>query len=251
MKILNKSNFLRVANYSALIWALSVIGLIGVVSAATNLMTHDPSFSLGDPEYIYLLPMLSFLFVGLAAFVLMVSSGITGFMKKELVIYKAPLGLSTKRICWLVGILLFGVVSFFFGFRQALVPANNAFYNAPKYTGQEVFDAINKHRVSKGLNVLMLDPYICDNLVQRYLDITNPDNTYVGHAGFERWAETEGLTNDYVLVEVYVSGSPSAEDAVKYWEGSPGHRLALEGNYEIGCAYASEGISVAVFGRKK
>ena len=119
-----------------------------------------------------------------------------------------------------------------------------------KYTGQEVFGAINRFREQNGKPILVIEPTLCDNLVQRYLDIKNPDKQYEGHPGFVRWVETEGLTN-YILAEVYVKDTNSPEDAISFWNGSPGHRTALLGDYKLGCAYANEGIAVVVLGDLK
>lgn len=235
-------------NYSSIIWAISVLGTIIIIAVATKLGTHDPDLSPEDPENIYLLPMLTFFFIGLVAFFVMIVSRISqSFLKEKY--SQAPFGISIKHSVVFVIFFLFGAVSFLFGMRQANVGQYAEEINVT-VTGQEIFDAINKYRQSNGLALITLEDRLCDNLVQRYLDMTNPDNKYVGHAGFERWAEKEGL-NDYELAEVYVSGIRSGAEAINFWKGSPGHNSALVGNYKLGCAYANQGIAVAVFGNKK
>lgn len=245
-----KKKLLFISSYSAVIWLLCVIGVLGVITIATRFLTHDPDFSPGDPENIYLMPMLTFFFIGGFSFVVMVISAILSRFSEGVVEgYKPILGLSSKNSALLVGVLLFGAFSFLFGFRQANVGSYSQ-ETGSVVTGQEIFNAINNNRQEKGLAKLELEPRICDNLVQRYLDIMNPDNKYIGHAGFEKWYEEQGL-QEYELSEVYVSGIRSGAEAVKFWESSPGHKSAVEGNYKLACAYANQGVAVAVLGNKK
>lgn len=119
------------------------------------------------------------------------------------------------------------------------------------YTGQELFDKVNDYRVSKGLTKLELDPMICDNLVERYLAIKDPNH---GHAGFKEWAEKEKIqeNGNYGLIgELYITTSKSTDTALEFWKGSPGHRLTLEmKEMTNGCAYAHDGSGVVVMGEK-
>ncbi len=239
-------------NYSSITWAISVLGVIIIIAVATKLGTHDPDFSSGDPENVYLAPMLIFSFAGFLAFLIMIISGIYNFILKGKYVqqYGSPLRISTKTAVVFTIFLLFGALSFLFGLRQANVGQYAEEINVT-VTGQEIFDAINKYRQSNGLALITLEDRLCDNLVQRYLDMTNPDNKYIGHAGFEKWAKEQGLDQDYQLAEVYVSGIRSGSEAINFWKGSPGHNSALIGNYSFGCAYANQGIAVAIFGNNK
>lgn len=127
-----------------------------------------------------------------------------------------------------------------------------------QYTGQDLFDAINEHRKSIGVQELLLDGNLCDNLVERWLAVKEPNS---GHKGFEEWAEGEGLTKDKVAVEPYKVGSGITELyiqnatqtywAIDAWVGSPGHRLILEKpELNSGCAYAHEGTGVVIMAEK-
>jgi uncharacterized protein YkwD len=119
------------------------------------------------------------------------------------------------------------------------------------YSGQELFDKVNTYRVSKGLSELQLDPKICDNLVERYLAVKNPDS---GHAGFKEWLAKEKIKEEgnYSLVgELYITTSQSTDTALEFWTSSPGHRLTLEmAEMTNGCAYAAKGTGVVVMGEK-
>lgn len=250
MSRINRGFFYKVSQYSSLIWALGVFGTIVIIAIASSFATHDPDFSPNDPENIYLFPMLSFFLTGTIAFLVMCISWITyKITKGHQPISKLPMGITIGRMIFFVTFLLFGAFSFLFGMRQANVGQYAEEINAT-VTGQEIFDAVNKYRQSNGLALITLEDRLCDNLVQRYLDMTNPDNKYIGHAGFEKWAKEEGLDNDYQLAEVYVSGIRSGSEAINFWKGSPGHNSALIGDYKLGCAYANQGIAVAVFGNQ-
>lgn len=243
---MTKRKLLLISNYAAIIWVVCVVVVIGIIAIASKFATYDPNFSTGEAEHIYLLPMLSFFFLGITSFGIMLLSGLLSvFKKKEEAQYKAPLGLSFRKLFIVAGVIFFGLFSFLFAMRQS-----NISNPGGKYTGQEVFDAINSFREKNGKQPLIIEPALCDNLVQRYLDIKNPDKQYEGHTGFVRWVETEGL-NDYVLAEVYVKDTITPQDAINFWNGSPGHRTAVLGDYRLGCAYANEGIAVVILGDKK
>lgn len=241
----DKRWLLTVSNRSAIIWVLCIAGVIGVLTLATKFGTHDPGFSPGYPEEQYLLPMLSFLFVGSFTFFLMIITGGLSFFMQGEKEYKPLWKLSFKKIFLFAGILFFGVFSFLFAFGQS----RKSLYDNPTYTGQDIFNAVNAERKKNGLNSLVEDPILCDNLVQRYLDLTNPDKQYEGHAGFERWIKKEEITG-YALAEIYTKNSGTTDAAIKFWEGSPGHRLALLGDYDRGCAYANNGTAVVILGKK-
>lgn len=246
MKISNKALLLKIANYSAIVWSAGVVGVLLIIAIASKFATHDPDFSPGDPENKYLLPMLAFFFVGAFSFGLMTLSGIIyKFIKGEKPNLKAPMGLSIRRVFTFTCVILLLSVAFLFGMRQSIIGNN-----VSEATGEEVFASINNYRQSKGLKPISLDVKLCDNLIQRYFDLTNPDNKYVGHAGFEKWVKDQGLGN-YDLAEIYVVNIQTGGDAVKNWENSPGHKSAMMGSYASGCAYVHKGIAVAILGNKK
>lgn len=245
-----KNKLYKIANFSSIIWLICIIGVITVIAIASKFFIHDPDFSPGYPENIYLYPILSFFFLGLASFTVFLGTGFLFFRIKGQTAHLKPiLGLSIRKVVLMVGIILFGVFCFFLGVRQTNIAFMSPDTGAP-ITGQEVFTAVNDYRISKGFKPVELDPRICDNLVQRYNDIVNPANKYIGHAGFEKWAITEGLDKDYQLAEIYVEGIKSGTDAILFWESSPGHYSSLIGDYDLGCSYASKGVAIMIFGRK-
>ena len=119
-----------------------------------------------------------------------------------------------------------------------------------KFTGQQLFDAINEYRVSVNVQPLALELDLCDNLVERYLAVKEPNT---GHKGYEEWLANEGLVVDGKLIpkygliaELYVTAS-TPDNAINFWVGSPGHRLTLEKpEFNVGCAYALEGTGVVI-----
>lgn len=133
------------------------------------------------------------------------------------------------------------VIIFAIGYRNA-----NFGYKKANYNGQQLFDAVNKYRITNGKSQLSLDPYICDNLVARYLKVKS-DN--VGHEGFEEWVKNEEIDKKFApIAELYIKDTATTKEAIDFWGGSPGHRLSLLGDYSVGCAYANEGIEVLILG---
>lgn len=121
-----------------------------------------------------------------------------------------------------------------------------------KYTGEELFNAVNEYRTSIGSPALELDPILCDNLVERWLSIKEPNT---GHAGFEEWAINEGIRANPkygLLGEMYIKDISTPENAIHWWLGSPGHKNTLEMKEMVyGCSYASDGTGVVVMASKK
>ena len=120
-----------------------------------------------------------------------------------------------------------------------------------KYNGQQLFDEINAYRQSKGVPVLELNPILCDNLVERWIAIKEPNS---GHKGFEEWVKGEGISDNpkYGQIgELYVSGISTPQNAINFWVGSPGHKNTLEMKEMVyGCAYANEGAGVLIVASK-
>jgi SCP-like extracellular protein. len=123
---------------------------------------------------------------------------------------------------------------------------------APTFTGQDVFDAVNKYREENGVKELSLDKNLCNNLAQRYLDIKSGEKENIAHKGFDEWYEKYVKPyGNYQIEEDYACGQ-IPQDVIKAWEGSPGHRLSiLDKNYNLACTYAAEGCAVIVLGKKQ
>lgn len=121
-----------------------------------------------------------------------------------------------------------------------------------KYTGQELFDAVNEYRTSIGSPALELDPILCNNLVERYLDIKTPDN---GHKGLEEWQNDVRINAKLkygIIGEMYIIDVSTPQNAITWWLGSPGHKSTLEMKEMVyGCAYASDGTGVVILAEKK
>jgi hypothetical protein len=234
-----KQKLLRISNIAGIVWVGCMVFVIGIIAIASKFMTHDPDFSAGDPEHVYLLPMLSFFFVGGISFGVMVLSGVASFFVKG----KWKPYIPFKYIFIVVAFILFGLGSFIFAFRQQ----NLASWNSATFTSDDVFAKINDYRVSKGLQPVKLEPQLCDNLVARYLSLKKDPNN--GHLGFEEWVKGEELEAYAPMAELYAITN-TADEAITFWDKSQGHRSTLIDKYDVGCVYANEGISVVILGTK-
>lgn len=230
----------KITNYSALVWVVSCYLFALVIAITTRLMSHDPNFS-GGPETPWLIPMLTTIFIGLISFGIMFLTGIITILKKDKSIIKMPLNFTIgKSILSVVFLTIIGLI-FLFGLRSG-----NLGYKKSNYTGQQLYDAINEYRKQNGKQPIPLALYMCDNLVARYLKIKSGD---VGHEGFEEWAKKEEINKKYIpRAELYVKDTYTVKDAIDFWNGSPGHKLTLLEKFDVGCAYANEGVGVVVFG---
>jgi|GEM_PF-4446425 len=123
---------------------------------------------------------------------------------------------------------------------------------APTFTGQDIFDAVNKYREENGVQELTLDKNLCNNLAQRYLDIKSGERENIAHKGFDEWYEKYVKPYGNYQIEEDYACEQTPKDVIKAWEGSPGHRLSiLDKNYNLACTYAAEGCAVIVLGKKQ
>lgn len=119
----------------------------------------------------------------------------------------------------------------------------------PNFTGQQLFDAVNIYRKQNNVAEIKLDDNLCNNLAQRYLDISKPENKDIAHAGFEEWVK-KYVPNNYAVSEDIAWGN-TPEGVVKAWDGSPGHRLSiLNPKNVVGCSYAANGTGIIELGYK-
>lgn len=99
-----------------------------------------------------------------------------------------------------------------------------------------IFSLVNRRRVDRGLRALVLDPEI-SRVARRHSAAMAAHEYPLGHEGFDdrahsllratrarRTAENVAVNHGY--------RNPAAE-AVRGWIASPGHRVNLEGPYEI------------------
>lgn len=241
---LKKTTFLaKVTTFASYLWFLSTLVFAGVIFASTKFFSIDPSYGEGSPQNAYLLPMLASLFVGCAFFGLTVFAG---FLRKVLKAEKwnAPFGIGAGKTAFATFLIVaFSSVYLIGALKQGVSWGGS-------YTGQEIFDSVNAHRVSIGSKPVVLGQGLCDNLVERWRKAKEGKF----HEGFEEWVKAEGLQTQYgygLVGEILVTAN-SPKEAIEWWRNSPGHRDTLERpDWEEACAYASEGTSVMVFGIKR
>lgn len=230
---------------TTLVWFVSVFSFIVIIAIATKLMTNDPSFSPGGGEAYLLMPMLLSAVLGIASFALVIFSLLVLKIRDKNINDKHESLARLKLNYFLYGgfFLIYSVFIFLLGWRQGnlVQTASGAF------SGQELFDEINRFRTENGKAIVSLDVNLCDNLVSRYQMVSQGRGS---HEGVEEWAKKEGLIEKYSLAEMYIVDSEIALQAVEFWNNSPGHRLVLLGDYQYGCSYAFHGDAVVIFGNK-
>lgn len=122
-----------------------------------------------------------------------------------------------------------------------------------KFTGQELFNAVNEHRKNVGIQELQLDEKLCSNLTERWLAIREPEEE---HKSFIEWAESEGfvengIAKDYKLFSELYAGGSQTYWLIDSWANSPETSDTLNNpNFNIGCAYADKGTGVVIFAEK-
>ena len=233
----------KVTTFSSYLWLLFTGAFVYVIFASTKMFTLDPSYGPGSPQNVWLLPMLTTLFLGCAFLGLTFLGGI---LRKVLKAPKwnAPLGFGAGKADF--GAFL--VLGAMFLYMVAALRGGVGF--GGEYSGQEIFDAVNAHRVSIGVKPVTLGQGLCDNLVERWRYAK--DGKF--HEGFEDWVKNEGIQTEYgygLVGEILVT-SPTVQNAIYWWSTSPGHKDTLERpDWDEGCAYAAEGTTVMTFGIKK
>ena len=115
--------------------------------------------------------------------------------------------------------------------------------------GPELWSAINKRRVELGVNPLKQMDFLCTIAsirLNQLLELGKLD----GHTGFVPVLERSDLketAEKYNISEFLIQGYASADEAVKGWENTMGHKALLSGGeYVWGCAYAQNTFGVAM-----
>lgn len=103
-------------------------------------------------------------------------------------------------------------------------------------TGKDVWDEANKYRVSLGLQPLILDEALCNNISARAINYkkTNSHNGLTDHI--------QTYIGNRQVAEILNYGQTAVE-IVNGWKNSPSHNLYLTTRSK-GCAYSSQGYSV-------
>lgn len=240
---LKESTFLsKAATLSSSIWFISVLIFIIVILMSSQGFTKDPCFSAGCTEERWLFPLLGSVFLGIASFCLLILSG---FLRRILKAtqWKPWLHLSATKVSVATMFIIIIIGVYFAG------SLNSAVMFGGSYNGQELLEAVNKHRQEKGLNSVVVGEGLCDNLVSRWQAVKEGRQ----HLGFEEWIKGEGIQLNYgygEIAELYIQ-APTPAEAIAFWAGSPGHRIQLENpKWTDGCAYANEGYGVVILSVK-
>ncbi len=97
----------------------------------------------------------------------------------------------------------------------------------------------------------MLDQKLCNNLAQRYYDIKKGLDEGVAHQGLDDWFKKYVAPFGNYSIQEDFTWAISPQEAIKAWEGSPGHRLSiLDPKNRVGCSYAAEGYAIIILGYK-
>lgn len=236
--------FSKTNTISAYVLFVSVITFITVILSSTTFWMKDPCYGAGCSENAYLIPMLGSFFLGCISFGIMILSGIIQKVKK-LEKWNPPFGIGAVKITISTAVIIALFVVYSFGSLRS-----NVVQFGRGWTGDDLFNAVNQHRLTSGIPTLTLSPQLCDNLVSRWQKVKEGKQ----HEGFEEWVKNEGIQTNYgydSLVELYIQAATSA-DAIAFWVGSPGHKVQLENpEWKDGCAYANEGYGVVIMGTKK
>jgi uncharacterized protein YkwD len=237
-----KDRLYTISAISAFVWLISILIFIGINLIASDFLSQDPDYSAGFEDHYLLLPMLIAIGVGFISFSIHFLTGVaTLFVKAS---KRRPKFVPSIKAVYLTLTSMVVVTSLFLFIVYKNRPVRD-------FTGQQLMEAMNTYRVSKGLTKLDEDIRLCDNLVARWRSIHENNS---GHDGFKKWLEEEGINSDGMyglLAEMYVK-SESPQNAINFWSGSPGHRLTLEDNrFTHICVYASQGTGVALLAEKK
>lgn len=117
------------------------------------------------------------------------------------------------------------------------------------WSGPQLWDAINKRRVERGVNPLKQQEELC-TIASIRLNQLLALGTLDGHAGFVpllNRPDIKPITEKLNISEFLVQGYPTPLDSVNAWENTMGHKSLLEGGeYVWGCVYAQNTIGVAI-----
>lgn len=230
------------------VWIFSILAFFGEVILFSKYAESHDGFYASYQSTIFLITIL----VGVIAFLILAFTVVLKFSRK--------LWLKSKMLfLFIIVLMIVSPVGAYYLADAKLFNNPNSQQmvqgiqqSIPTFTGQDVFDAVNSYRKSKGVGELTLDKTLCNNLAQRYLDIQSGIKEGIAHKGFDEWYEEYVKPyGNYYVEEDFASGN-TPEEIIKAWEGSPGHRLSiLDKSLNFGCSYASQGSAVIVLGNKQ
>jgi len=105
---------------------------------------------------------------------------------------------------------------------------------------EDILALINKHRAKKGLSQLTDNRQIANAADKHSKDMASRRVGF-GHSGFDGRMDKimKGMTGATGCAENVAYGAETAEEVVKMWLKSPGHKKNIEGNYN----YSGIGIA--------
>lgn len=129
---------------------------------------------------------------------------------------------------------------------------NAASISVSTYTGEELWQAVNKYRIEHGVPPLSFHPDLCQ-LSSRRLGELLERGSLDNHAGFEKYFDEHSLEdfdNLSVVAENLAYGYPTAWESVMGWDSSPPHRqfLLVDGSFKYGCTSANRTFAVLIAG---
>lgn len=120
-----------------------------------------------------------------------------------------------------------------------------------KWGGPDLWEAVNKRRVERGVGQLSRKDEMC-TIASIRLNQLLELNKLDGHAGFSPVLKRDDLkwiSEKYNLSEYLAQGYDTPLDTVNAWEGTLGHKSLLQGGeYVWGCVYAQNTFAVAIVG---
>lgn len=127
----------------------------------------------------------------------------------------------------------------------------NVKQKAPEITwgGPELWEAVNKRRIERGVNALSKKDELCTIAsirLNQLLELNNLD----GHAGFVPTLDRldlKWIKDKYDISEFLIMGYQTPLAAVDAWEHTLGHKELLTGGQFVwGCIYAQDTFGVAI-----
>lgn len=122
---------------------------------------------------------------------------------------------------------------------------------ATKWGGPDLWEAVNKRRLERGVGSLTRKDELC-TIASIRLNQLLELNKLDGHAGFSPVLKRDDLkwiSEKYNLSEYLAQGYNTPLETVNAWEGTLGHKSLLQGGeYVWGCVYAQNTFSVAIVG---
>ncbi len=135
--------------------------------------------------------------------------------------------------------------------KKIITPAksSNVITTKANWGGPELWAVVNKRRTEFGVGQLSKKDELCTIAsirLNQLLELKKLD----GHAGFQPVLDRSDLkwiSEKYNISEYLAQGFGSAEETVKGWENTLGHRSLLTGGEFVwGCIYAQNSFAVAI-----